>query len=471
MKISFDEIDRRNDPYQLFLDNIKSQETARKYKKSLERFLSSIPDEIYEKNLGKTPQNQDKKNLATFFVELAKKDADLATNIVATYIKEEKKLVESGNLKAGTLENHIKPIKVLLDANRIAVHWKSLYRLYPRRQASTEDRGYTKQELQKMIALAHDITDKVIVALFSSGGFRLEAWNYFTWKDLRLFTNRDGSYKGGALLVYANDQEAYWTHITPEACKYLEMYREKWKSDIGEYPKPDQPLLKAVRYPTIHRLNSLGVRKRVEKLVKAIGMRQSLPEGKKRYEVPLDHGFRKYFNTMMRRAKVNYLDKEDMMGHKVGLEQHYERYQEEDFERFPEYQKAIPFLTISDEEGLRFENQQKQKELEELEQNSTSFQEITKRLDDVENGFESRRTKFQAAMYKLQGKPLYQVFAILYQILFEMSAPEDKKRKIRKKIQDAAERGEEIDFSPFGDPKELSWENLISSIPKTELEQ
>ena len=249
------------------------------------------------------------------------------------------------------------------------------------------------------------------------------------------------------------------------------MYREKWKSDIGEYPKPDQPLLKAVRYPTIHRLNSLGVRKRVEKLVKAIGMRQSLPEGKKRYEVPLDHGFRKYFNTMMRRAKVNYLDKEDMMGHKVGLEQHYERYQEEDFERFPEYQKAIPFLTISDEEGLRFENQQKQKELEELEQNSTSFQEITKRLDDVENGFESRRTKFQAAMYKLQGKPLYQVFAILYQILFEMSAPEDKKRKIRKKIQDAAERGEEIDFSPFGDPKELSWENLISSIPKTELEQ
>ena len=34
----------------------------------------------------------------------------------------------------------------------------------------------------------------------------------------------------------------------------------------------------------------------------------------------------------MRRAKVNYLDKEDMMGHKVGLEKNYERYQEEDLE-------------------------------------------------------------------------------------------------------------------------------------------
>ena len=52
-----------------------------------------------------------------------------------------------------------------------------------------------------------------------------------------------------------------------------------------------------------------------------------------------------------------------------------------------------------------------------------------------------------------------------------MSAPEDKKRNIRKKIQDAGKRGEEIDFSPLGDPKDLSWENLMSSLPKTELEQ
>ena len=102
------------------------------------------------------------------------------------------------------------------------------------------------------------------------------------------------------------------------------MYREKWKSDIGDYPKKDQPLLKAVKYPTIHRLNSNGVKKRIEKIVKSIGMRESLPKDKKRYEVPLDHGFRKYFNTMMRRAKVNYLDKENMMRHKVGLESHYE---------------------------------------------------------------------------------------------------------------------------------------------------
>ena len=93
-----------------------------------------------------------------------------------------------------------------------------------------------------------------------------------------------------------------------------------------------------------------------------IGLRPPLKDGKRRHEIPLDHGFRKYFNTMMRRAKVNYLDKEDMMGHSTGLEKHYERYQEEDFERFSEYQKAIPFLIISDQERLRLKNEKLEQE-------------------------------------------------------------------------------------------------------------
>ena len=84
------------------------------------------------------------------------------------------------------------------------------------------------------------------------------------------------------------------------------------------------------------------------------------------YEVKLDHGFRKYFNTMMRRAKVNYLDKEDMMGHTTGLEKNYERYNEEDFERFSEYEKAIPFLTVSDAERLRLENTGQSRRISEM---------------------------------------------------------------------------------------------------------
>ena len=78
LKISYDEINNRNDPYQLFLDGIKSPETARKYKKLLERFLRSIPDEVYEKSSSRKIKSSDKEAIARTFVDLAKKNPNLA---------------------------------------------------------------------------------------------------------------------------------------------------------------------------------------------------------------------------------------------------------------------------------------------------------------------------------------------------------------------------------------------------------
>lgn len=362
MEISLERIDQRDDPYQLFLDHFKNKETRRKYGKILLRFLGLIPAKIYQEVGIESEFSDDVSVLAKRFVELANKNPKLIRNIVASYLEEDKKLVDDGKLNPNTIPNHIKPIKALLDSNNIALHWKSLSPMYPRRRV-TEDRGYTREELQRMIEASPDITDKLIIQIFSSAGFRLEAWDYLTWKDIILFNDSSDSYKGAALLVYRGDPESYWTFITPEACITLANYREVWKADIGRYPLANDPLLKTVRFPYVKRLNSKGVRRRMEKIVKKIGLRQQLTEGKKRHEIPLDHGFRKYFNTMMRRAKVNYLDKEDMMGHSVGLEKYYERYKEEDFERFPEYQKAIPFLTISETERVKFENSELRKKI------------------------------------------------------------------------------------------------------------
>ena len=377
MEITLDKINKRNDPYQLFLDSIRNPSTKRRYENLLYTFLKLIPNQLYLDSIRKEPKDREPKTLAMFFVELARKDPDIASNVIAAFIKEDKKRVEQGEISSQTLPNHTKPIKVLLDANRVPIHWKSLNRLMPRRESKTKDRAYTREEIKKMLEVANDITDKVIILLFSSGGFRLEAWDYFTWKDVIFFKDGD-SYKGAALLIYSGDPESYWTFTTPEACRALELYRENWKADIGAYPRPDDPLIKSVRYPVIRRLNQKGVRKRMDKIVHDIGLRPRLLPDKKRHEVQLDHGFRKYFNTMLRRAKVDYLDKEDMMGHFVGLEKHYERYQEEDFERFPEYQKAIPFLTVSDEERLSLENQKLEEQKSETEIQKIDLENIKK---------------------------------------------------------------------------------------------
>lgn len=139
MEITVEKINMLSDPYQIFLDSIRSPATKRRYKNLLYTFLKLVPNQVYTDHLKKTPTNRNPKTLAKFFVDLAKKDMDLASNVIAAYIKEDKKKVVAGEISSQTLPNHIKPIKALLDANRIPIHWKSLNKLLPRRESKSQD--------------------------------------------------------------------------------------------------------------------------------------------------------------------------------------------------------------------------------------------------------------------------------------------------------------------------------------------
>jgi len=363
--------------YDNFLESMRSSETRRMYVRNLKQFLNLIPNNIFEEYLGESPKSRETEELAASFTNIAKKDINATKQIIKSYVKEINKEVEEGKISPNTVKNRIKPIKALLSANEIDVSWTMINKMFPR-EVRSDDRAYTKEEIQNMLEHCTDVIDKLIILMFSSAGFRLEAWDYFCWKDVVFFEDEKEIHKGAALRVYRGDPEEYWTFITPEACKILLLYKEEWKSRFLKYPNDDDPLIASTRFDRPERLHHKGVRARVDKIVTKIGLRDQLKKGQRRYEVKLDHGFRKYFNTMMRRAKVDYLDKEDMMGHKVGLEKHYERYQEEDFERFPEYQKAIPFLTISDEERIRFEN-------EKLKEEKSEIHTLKERIDRMEH--------------------------------------------------------------------------------------
>lgn len=244
MEITMDAIRSVEDPYHAFVDSIKNKETLRKYDHRLYAFLKLVPSSLYQEHLGKSPKNTDKETLAEFFVMLAEKDSKLTQNVIAAFIKEIRKKVEDGSMSPNTFPNHIKPIRRLLDANSVPIHWKSLQRLYPR-GAVTQDRAYSREELQQMMDVAIDLTDKVIITLASSAGFRKESWDYFTWKDLKFFY--DGNIlKGGAILIYHGDPESYWTHFTPEAGRYLLEYKELWKSLKSSWFAPKDPPISSV---------------------------------------------------------------------------------------------------------------------------------------------------------------------------------------------------------------------------------
>ncbi|MGI0064769.1 MAG: site-specific integrase, partial [Nitrosopumilaceae archaeon] len=89
MEITLEKINTRNDPYQLFLDSIRNPGTQRRYKNHLYTFLKLIPNQLYIDSLGKTPNDREPETLAKLFVDLARKDTDLASNVIAAYIKED----------------------------------------------------------------------------------------------------------------------------------------------------------------------------------------------------------------------------------------------------------------------------------------------------------------------------------------------------------------------------------------------
>lgn len=93
------------------------------------------------------------------------------------------------------------------------------------KKSKSEDRAYTRAEIQKIIIHCEDIPDKVIIIGFSSGGFRLEAWDYFTWSDVVFFKNEYGAYQGEEHYEsIMGGVEEYCTRLTPEFCNFRGSY-------------------------------------------------------------------------------------------------------------------------------------------------------------------------------------------------------------------------------------------------------
>lgn len=76
--------------------------------------MNSIPDQAYDKSLRKKMKKLDVKSITKYFVELAKQNHNLVNDIIATYIKEEKKLVESRKISSGTLESQSRFVEKVL---------------------------------------------------------------------------------------------------------------------------------------------------------------------------------------------------------------------------------------------------------------------------------------------------------------------------------------------------------------------
>ena len=163
--------------------------------------------------------------------------------------------------------------------------------------------------------------------------------------------------------MYADDDDGYITFITPEAYLSLESWM-KYRGTCGEHVRKDswvmRDLWNAATLPNKDekgkinepvKLQSVGIRRLVERALWAQGVRTELEPGRRHHEFQTDHGFRKWYESQCENAGMKPINIEKLMGHLVCISDSYYRATEK--ELLDDYLKAISALTIANENKLQ----------------------------------------------------------------------------------------------------------------------
>jgi integrase len=297
--------------------------------------------------------------------------------------------------KHSTIHHEVAVILHFFDWNDIRLNIMKINRSIPQDEQIKEDRHYTYDEIQRM----HDKCDergKIIILLMASTGMRIGALPGLKVKDLSIPPQRKDLYR---VQVYARTRESYYTFTTPECKKAIDEYLYSFREVHGETIEKDSPLIResfdtTARYAAAKPkpLHESGLETIMYRILKRSEVRSS--------DVMRSHGLRKFAITQMRQAKVEYNDREYLVGHRhsLGLDLNYDRTEEE--KRLDEYSKAILLLTINPTQRLKQENAELRKnqsdylaELGELKEDFYELKQFVLNIDSQEmkrkllNGF------------------------------------------------------------------------------------
>jgi integrase len=337
----------------IFRGAIKSSHTLDPYERRLIGFLSGI---------GKTCDE---------FVELAKTNPTTVEKMIVDFVLREKQRAEQRAIANSTINNTLKPIKLLLEMNDAAgLNWKKIKRLLPISRRFALDRIPTLDELHKIVDHS-DVRGKALTLVLCSSGIREGAIENLAVRNLKPVkigaeTGEDrivekGGRTLGKLTVYEGEpDEEYVTFTTPEAYEAVQTYLD-WRREHGETITENSPLFRDKFDPLVTAyltydggkpeepkiMTGATIRAYYNRLFYECGFRTS---PKRRHEFTV-HGFRKWFKTRCENAGVKPIVTELLMGHSVGISDSYYRPTEKDL--LEEYQKAIDALTISNVNRLK----------------------------------------------------------------------------------------------------------------------
>lgn len=399
MKITIKDIQESSSPLQLFHAGCKSEETFKHYTTYLRKFVFEFLEEVLKSDGYEARVNE--------LISKAKSEPGWIKQIMFATIQQLRKKTELDPanpeyIKPRTIYNTRNAIKKLFDMNEIALVWKKIDSMMPDAVRTEDSRGWMRAEIKKMLNHASS-QDSCAIYIASSSGIRLGGFD-FLWGDLKpvyLYENRflfetfdvtesverDGKIVCGLIRVYGTAKESYYAFITPEAYNSVLEYKQTWIQKSGAEPRETDPFfvskIRIKKQEVFIPLTSSGLKSRLHRIAVAVGFRKPLTKGKRRHNVPMMNGFRRYFNKSIKESKsrdstlAELIKKERMMGHETGLillDANY--FKTHVSELIEEYLQVVPNLTISDSERQKSVIKKQEKKIRELQKKDDRIEEL-----------------------------------------------------------------------------------------------
>ena len=327
------------------------------------------------------------------------KDYDKLANIDPLKIQilvEDYVLSIKNKVGPNSIPTYVYPIQSFLDSNDIDIKWKKIKRLYPANIKKRGKSAYTTEQVQLLLDASPDIRSQLMIHIMASTGCRIGA--LFDLRIEHLTILKDGF---TAIKFYDDDIEEYTSFLTPESNEVLQRYFNQRRTD-GEILTPASPVFRA-RYrfgkQPVFPMTKRAFEQIVNRALKKSGLRSPDDKKNNRYEIPVNHGFRKRFITILKSIdKIPVAYTERMAGHMVYTDEHNNKIQLDDSYLRPELEKllsffklAVPDLTINQIEKAKQILESQQKKLDELETKNKRIEDLEKRFEkELQNDKEHR---------------------------------------------------------------------------------
>jgi integrase len=356
-------------PYRIFIEGLKSPVTKAAYTFALQKYMKYLkigsPDNLLEyQNNPKFIQKQ----IIDYLISLKNPPT---------------------SLRYATRSQYLAAIMTFYDLNEVVLNKKKIYRYLGEEERPIENRGYTTEEIAKMLEVC-DERVKALILFLASTGVRIRAIVDLKLEDLI----NTPAYDLYQVKVYSDTKESYFTFSTPEAAKAINTYLS-YRERYGEKLTPKSPAFRdqfdrndpasvhnvqPLKLRTVERLISRAVEKSGIRTVQKMTVPHS-EKGRIRKNIRLTAGFRKFFDTQLIYADVKSAIKEMFMGHSIGLDDHYFKPGENDV--LEEYLKAVDCLTINEENRLKKENVKIKQRNDKLERDKDEVITLRKELEPL----------------------------------------------------------------------------------------